>query len=186
MRARREEDLEALGLLDARAVHLPFSDAQYEVPAAPEQLAAALEQTIERVEPTHLLIPLGLFHSDHLLVSDLCLPLLARAPAFDMLAYEDVPYRRMPGSVQTRLCELARRGLLAQAPCALDSAATPQRERSKHAALVSYRSQFRAFGPGGHADLFSPERYWQLGVDANMAEAPTRGTSLAEPTLPVR
>ncbi|RZF26399.1 PIG-L family deacetylase [Paraburkholderia sp. UYCP14C] len=165
MRARQEEDREALGLLSAMPVHLLFRDAQYHTSPGADELITALSQTLSRARPTLVLIPLGLFHSDHVLVANACLALMQSQPATPFIAYEDVPYRRNPGVVQARLCELAKRGYVADTPRAVAVPGTPQHERMKRAALDAYCSQLRAFGPEGQASLFSPERYWQLGRD---------------------
>ncbi|MGF6969796.1 LmbE family N-acetylglucosaminyl deacetylase [Paraburkholderia sp. WC7.3g] len=163
MRARQAEDREALGLLSAVPVHLLFRDAQYRASPDVDALITALNETVADTKPTLVLMPLGLFHSDHVLVASACLALMQRHLATPFIAYEDVPYRRMPGVVQARLYELAKRGYAADTPHALDVPATPQQERMKRAALDTYRSQLRAFGPDGQASLFSSERYWQLG-----------------------
>ncbi|OLL27555.1 LmbE family protein [Burkholderia sp. SRS-W-2-2016] len=186
MHARKAEDLEAIAALGSRAVHLPFCDAQYDATPELATLSAALEQTVSEIEPTHLMMPLGLFHSDHLLVSEACLNLLERARAISLLAYEDVPYRHMAGTVQQRLCDLVRRGVLADAPDRSDFFSAQQDVRVKRAAVESYRSQMRAFGPHGRANLYSEERYWQLRVAAKADCLRVRGITLAEPSLPVR
>ncbi|HEY2024709.1 PIG-L deacetylase family protein [Paraburkholderia sp.] len=171
MRARRAEDREALACVGARPVHLRFCDAQYQTPPAPDALNTALHRAVLEAEPTTMLIPLGLFHSDHLLVADACLTLMQRHPAVSVVAYEDVPYRSMPGAVQDRLCELGKRGYLADTAQALDTTVTPRHEQMKRAALDAYRSQLRAFGADASARLFSPERYWRL----SMAKATSTG-----------
>nr|WP_184246066.1 PIG-L family deacetylase [Paraburkholderia atlantica] len=165
MRTRQAEDREALGLLSALPVHLLFRDAQYHASPGADELMTALSQIVAHAKPTRVLMPLGLFHSDHVMVANACLALMRRQPATRFIAYEDVPYRRMSGVVQERLCDLAKRGYAADAPHALDVPGTTQHERMKRAALDAYRSQLRAFGPEGQASLFSPERYWQLGRD---------------------
>jgi LmbE family N-acetylglucosaminyl deacetylase len=196
MRARQAEDREALGLLSARPVHLLFCDAQYHASPDQDALIAALSQIVADTNPTAVLMPLGLFHSDHVLVSGACLAVMQqpreRTPTF--IAYEDVPYRRMEGAVQARLCELAGRGYTAGTPHALDVPGTPQHERMKRAALGAYRSQLRAFGPDGQASLFSPERYWQLRhvdwtgerVESKSANSEVPGTAFASPLPSLR
>jgi LmbE family N-acetylglucosaminyl deacetylase len=162
MRARQAEDREALGLLSAMPAHLPFRDAQYHASPSADVLITALSQTVAHAKPTLVVMPLGLFHSDHLLVANACLALMRRQPATPFIAYEDVPYRHMSGVVQARLCNLAKRGYAADTPHALDVPGTMRHERMKRAALDAYRSQLRAFGRDGQASLFSSERYWQL------------------------
>jgi LmbE family N-acetylglucosaminyl deacetylase len=163
MTTRKAEDNEALAHFAAHPLHLPFRDSQYDGSPTAGMLTNALEGTIADIEPTALLVPLGLFHSDHTLTADACLmlmPLIQQDVAVH--AYEDVPYRNMPGAVQTRLCALAKRGYMATATEAFDAAADPRHWQMKHAAIVAYRSQLRAFGDEGQVGLFSPERYWRL------------------------
>ena len=187
MRTRQAEDREALGLLSATPVHLLFCDAQYHASPHVNELITALSQTIRDTKPALVAIPLGLFHSDHVLVANACLALMQRQPATSFIAYEDVPYRRMPGVVQARLCELAKRGYAADVPHTLDPPNPPQYERMKRAALDGYRSQLRAFGPEGQASLFSPERYWQLSrFESTDANSVTQGTALAAPSQSTR
>ncbi|MCC8404469.1 PIG-L family deacetylase [Paraburkholderia sp. MMS20-SJTN17] len=187
MRARRREDREALGLLSARPLHLPFRDAQYDASPDVGELSAALNRTVSDTRPTCVMMPLGLFHSDHVLVATACLALLQRQPATTFVAYEDVPYRRIPGVVQARLCHLAKSGYAADTPNALSVACMPQQERMKRAALDAYGSQLRAFGPDAQASLFSPERYWQLSrCESNDANDTTEGMDLAVPSQSIR
>ncbi|MGF6612795.1 LmbE family N-acetylglucosaminyl deacetylase [Paraburkholderia sp. WSM4175] len=163
MQARQAEDREALGLLSAIPVHLLFCDAQYHATPDADELITALNHAVSETKPARIVMPLGLFHSDHVLVSNACLALMRRQPASPFIAYEDVPYRRMSGVVQARLCDLAKRGYAAQPPHAFDAPGTTQHEHMKRAAIDAYRSQLRAFGPEGQASLFSSECYWQLG-----------------------
>ena len=176
MRARKAEDVEALALLGARTLHLPFRDAQYQSPPAPDALVAALGRTFAATDPTAALIPLGLFHSDHVLVAQACLALIQRFPNIPVHAYEDVPYRRIPGVVQTRLAELTERGYLAIADDDFhtEPGLRDGHEHMKQAAVAAYRSQLRAFGADGPASLISPERYWRLHDTAGANTDPAR------------
>jgi LmbE family N-acetylglucosaminyl deacetylase len=163
MNARKVEDIRALAHLAAHPLHLPFRDAQYDGSPTAGMLTNALQRTIAEIEPTALLVPLGLFHSDHTLTADACLMLMPRIPQeVAVHAYEDVPYRNMPGVVQKRLYAIAERGYRATATEAFDAAENSRHWQMKRAAVAAYRSQLRAFGDEGQADLFSPERYWQL------------------------
>ncbi|MBI0328326.1 PIG-L deacetylase family protein [Burkholderia plantarii] len=198
MRARREEDRQALALLGASAVHLPFCDAQYASPPPSDQLQAVLRHTLATVRPDSLLMPLGLFHSDHALVADAVLACLASlagpgpeapgdAPPAPpaIYAYEDVPYRMMDGIVEARLRLLAANDW-AMERVELASASDDARlGRLKPAAIAAYRSQLRAFGPGGQANLHAAERYWRVrgtagtvtDGDASRREPEARATS---------
>jgi LmbE family N-acetylglucosaminyl deacetylase len=173
MRARKAEDIRALALVNAHPLHLSFRDAQYHSSPSQDSLVAALSHTFAAVEPTTTLIPLGLFHSDHVLVAQACLSVMQRFRHVPIHAYEDVPYRRMPGVVQTRLSELAERGYLANPADDFDAepGSRDDHQQIKQAAVGVYRSQLRAFGPDARAGLMSPERYWRLNGTAGGDQA---------------
>lgn len=157
IRVRRAEDERALALLEAKPRWLDFGDAQYGRTPSPQALAAALREALDACVPEeNVLLPLGLFHSDHLLAHAAGrIALGARATLF----YEDVPYRALPGLLQRRLAALQQEGL----------ALTPERRprpdaratQRKAQALRCYASQLRAFGPRGVDDAAQPERCWR-------------------------
>ena len=167
MSARRQEDTEALQMLHAQPIHLPFRDAQYRDTPAPEALTEALRHTLLAHTPDKVLIPLGLFHSDHTLVSDACLPLIAEMRGTVFHTYEDVPYRKMEQAVQERIEELRNRGYVLTP--AEDLPATTREsashEQMKREAIAAYASQLRAFGPDAETTLYSTEKYWELKRD---------------------
>ena len=162
MAARREEDRQALTLLEAQPVWLPFLDAQYRRPGAPPlapaAVAQALKSALDPFAPQTVLFPLGLFHADHALVHQACLGALQDRIDLTLLAYEDALYRGLPGQVQQRLMALAQAGWQATpARFARHGAAA-----AKARAVRCYASQLRGFGEGGHDDLEAPERAWRL------------------------
>jgi len=156
---RRREDRRALGLLRAHAVWLDFADAQYGESPAADAIAAVLRELLRPLARDTVLYPLGLFHSDHLLVHAACRAALAGLPELVPLAYEDALYRARPGLLQRRLAELAQQGLRAT-PARL--AAPAGGAALKAQAVQAYASQLRALGPDGWDDTARPERYWQL------------------------
>jgi LmbE family N-acetylglucosaminyl deacetylase len=183
MQARAAEDRQALYLLGAAQYLLPFLDAQYGPEAAVESIAGALHSAFTTAmagsghraghQAGAILIPLGLFHSDHILVHHACRIAAARHPRVPCLAYEDALYRRMPGLLQQRLAALDRAGIdatPADAPLvgSSDATATGAAAASladaarKRAAVLAYASQLNAFGAHGYEDVFAPERYWRL------------------------
>lgn len=110
VRARRDEDRRALALLDARPVWLDFFDDQYGAPAATDEIAARLTDTLDAHPGYGVLAPAGLFHRDHLQVQQAALSVLhdlhaagdtSRAWRF----YEDAPYRRIDGLMSKRVSE---------------------------------------------------------------------------------
>lgn len=161
MRERKVEDRQALALLGATPVHLPFCDSQYRSSPSREELGAAIQRVIDDVKPATLAIPMGLFHSDHTLVSNACLALLPRLGDPIVLLYEDVPYRGIAGVAQTRLASLLRYGYVLEAVDTLPEM-DPLPQQMKNAAIEAYASQLRAFGPDGLAGLHTPERQWRL------------------------
>lgn len=167
--ARRTEDKAALDCLDAVPVWLEFRDSQYrEQPLAATAIAAALAAALARYPVDTVVIPLGLFHSDHQLVHAAALELCRGRSEPAWLGYEDVFYRRIPGLLQARLATLQSMGVSAT-PVALDR---PTRPELKRAATRCYASQLRALGspgrPGGR-DAAAPEGYWRL-----LPESPRR------------
>jgi LmbE family N-acetylglucosaminyl deacetylase len=160
--ARREEDRRALARLRARPVWLDFLDAQYGASPDVASLAAALAGVLRREAPAAVYLPLGLFHSDHLLTSEACLRLAAADPARAWLVYADALYRAYAGLLPRRLAALAGRGL-ELAPLPGDPAPA---SALKRAAIAEYASQLRALhtpGRPGIADALAPEQLWRLG-----------------------
>jgi LmbE family N-acetylglucosaminyl deacetylase len=160
--ARRAEDREALHLLRASPVWLDFRDAQYGPPPPATVLAEALGQAVSATEAEAVFVPLGLFHSDHLLVAQAGISLVRACPERSHYAYEDALYRRLPGRTEEALLRVAARGLRAT-PAAFP--ASPACLARKRLAVHCYRSQLRGLGTAGrlgHADAYAPERYWRL------------------------
>ena len=79
---RREEDRAAMDALGARPVWLDFVDHQYlarDERAAPEEIAVALEASLDAARPTAVFLPMGLANPDHVSTHDAGM-LLAAAP----------------------------------------------------------------------------------------------------------
>ncbi len=190
MRVRREEDRQALALLGASAVHLPFCDAQYASPPAPDRLQTVLRHTLATVRPESLPMPLGLFHSDHTLVADAVLACLAAPrpaapgdapPASSTIhACEDVPYRMMDGRVEARQRLLAANGWSMERVEFASASDDARLGRLKPAAIPANRSQLRAFGPG-QANLRVAARHWRVRGTAGTATNGDAGASRREP-----
>jgi LmbE family N-acetylglucosaminyl deacetylase len=158
--ARRAEDERALALLGARPYWLDFGDSQYGCTPPVEALSAALREALAPLASDATVLPLGLFHSDHLLAHAASLRALRELPPRPVAVYEDALYRGLRGLLQQRLAELARAGLTltpARLPRA-DAAC----EAAKARAVARYASQLRAFGPGGLDDAARAERCWQI------------------------
>ncbi|OVZ59371.1 hypothetical protein CDO44_12225 [Pigmentiphaga sp. NML080357] len=157
VRTRREEDARALAELGAEPIWLDLMDAQYGGNYLPEDVAAHLAPVFGRLRGGTVAVPLGLFHSDHLLAHAACMQLYRDHGSLAWLFYEDALYRRHAGLVQKRLAALLQAGLLLT-PVAGPASRSPAKER----AVRWYASQLRAFGEGGYEDTGLPERYWKL------------------------
>lgn len=157
--ARRDEDACALRILGARPVWLDFLDSQYGRSPDVAEVARALARLADELQAGQIVLPLGLFHSDHLLAHQAGLQLWReRSPAIQALAYEDCLYRNGPGALQRRLADLLHAGV-----AATPLKRPPPRDPARKAqAVQAYRSQLRAFGPGGYDDTARPERLWRL------------------------
>src|SRR5262249_49263153 len=73
---RREEDRAALSALGAAPEWLEFCDAQYGAPLDLAQLKAKLVAVLERSGAATIVVPLGLFHDDHVSAAGVALSLL--------------------------------------------------------------------------------------------------------------
>jgi LmbE family N-acetylglucosaminyl deacetylase len=167
--ARYMEDDAALCVLQAMPLRLGYFDSQYGRPATALQIAASLREVFETYHVGAVAMPLGLFHSDHLLSSEAACEAM-RAEATDgtaqraWYAYADAIYRRRPGLVERRLEELRNTGVHACAcdPSAESGSAASWHALRKAAALTHYASQLRALG--AVPDLDAPEQYWRLSL----------------------
>lgn len=161
LRARVAEDEQALAIVGARAVRLPFLDSQYGSTPSLDALVQALTQAWRQTGSARLVAPLGLYHSDHVLVGDACRALVRAHRPCDPVFYEDALYRTIPGAASGRYEALACDGFVF-AP--LDASMAGQLRRpgaanAKWRAVHAYRSQLRALDDAHPHDLVEPERY---------------------------
>lgn len=159
MQTRSAENRLALAELGAHGVELSFLDSQYlHTPRTSfELLSDTLFSIIREYSPDSVFVPLGLFHADHLLVSDVALLLIPRLNELQWYAYADIPYNKDTDRIARRIAQLSQHGVLAEPyPAAAPSC-------RKTAAVSAYRSQFRGLG---HADARpitqQKEQYWRL------------------------
>ncbi|MDB5888348.1 MAG: LmbE family protein, partial [Rhodocyclales bacterium] len=137
--ARRVEDQRATAALQAHCRWLDFIDDQYAPRSDERDLAPAIRDCVRSLVPAAVLMPFGLFHSDHLRVSEACITLLLHH-ALDLshalcIAYEDALYRRQAGATQGRLCAFANRGIVATP---VSPSITPQDYARKRHAVEQY------------------------------------------------
>ncbi|MGN6456194.1 MAG: PIG-L family deacetylase, partial [Achromobacter mucicolens] len=112
MECRLAEDREALRRVGATGMGLDFLDSQYTSTADEDAplITERLFHLLMRLAPATVVMPLGLFHSDHVRVSDAALMIRDALPGVAWFGYEDVPYRQQQGVVQARLSQLQARG----------------------------------------------------------------------------
>jgi len=160
---RRKEDREALSVLGATPLWLPFLDRQYGGSADSSEITAALDTALAVAQPDIVAIPLGLWHSDHGLAHQAAIALIPRRPHVRWLAYEDAIYRRFRDSgLAERAHDLHAFGIMTD-PLPPGEPASPVKRLS----IGCYRSQLRALtgeGRPGWVDALAPERYWALHV----------------------
>jgi LmbE family N-acetylglucosaminyl deacetylase len=159
MLARRREDRHSLEQLAARPLWLGFLDSQYGVPGRAGDIAAQLASTLQELPTAAVAAPLGLFHSDHILVQQAALALWRESrQQREWLFYEDALYRRLPGLVQQRLAAWREQQIVAT-PISFHF---PELAARKAAAASAYASQLALFAPERLEELRAPERYWRL------------------------
>lgn len=161
MGIRREEDRQALTLLAAHPVWLDYCDSQYRRSPSPQTVMETLHQIVIAANATAIVLPLGLFHSDHLLTHEAALLLRPRHLRLSWFVYAEALYRQLDGFTEARLAACVSAGLT------LQRVTFPANRLSdrKLAAVECYRSQLRALStPGlpGHADTASEEIFWRL------------------------
>lgn len=178
MAARREEDHLAAEILSCDALHLSFPDGQYSLDVSTEDLAEGLVSALRHRHIDTFLLPLGIFHSDHMRVAAAwqhpVFNALIHTPGRRVIAYEDVPYRHIGAALQQSLVQLASKGWQA---CLMREAFSRTQDKSadantstetlatKLSALRAYASQLNALPPDWIEDAWSGERYWQLNYD---------------------
>ncbi len=115
MEARRNEDHNALALLDATPHHLDFIEHTYlpnDTPVAPDVIAPVLRDAIQGLAPTLVLAPFGLANPDHDVTHRACMRV--RDELADNVAwwlYQDFGYHYIPGMLAWRTSQLFRRGI---------------------------------------------------------------------------
>ena len=161
LRARIAEDERALAIVNARAIRLPFLDSQYGETPSIAELLPAMTQAWRLTGSARVVAPVGLYHSDHVLVADACRALVRNQRSSNALFYEDAIYRAIRGVARGRYDAIKREGYVVR-PLDESSAAAlrrPGAASAKWRAVRAYRSQLRAFDDAHPHDLIEPERY---------------------------
>lgn len=165
MARRRDEDRAALSLLGAEPRWLDFLDGQYRADPTSdsiEEIASKLEAIIEERHGSPIAIPLGLFHSDHLIVHEASMRVFRRHPRRSWHAYEDSLYRSVPDVMDARREGLRRVGLRFQR---VQPRSNPARAEAKRRAVDCYASQLQGLGAAGlldRGDTVAPEGLWRI------------------------
>ncbi|MHC3908533.1 hypothetical protein ACMZ4X_01755 [Achromobacter marplatensis] len=157
MASRQQENQRALSMIECRGLDLDLQDSQYR--DAPDEdrslMTERLFHAVASLAPDVVVIPLGLFHGDHVRVGDAGLMIREATPGVAWFAYEDIPYRSYPGLMQERLVQLHARGIaVTPHPYAVDADA-------KARLISAYASQLRGLARSAH-ELAGQECYWRL------------------------
>lgn len=163
---RREEDRKALLALDAMPIWLDFLDSQYGPSPPLEEVARALTSSIstvwEQKGRNQICFPLGLFHSDHLVVRNAALMSMKAFPDVDWLIYEDVPYRSINGLRDEALTTVRSQGVYTMR---YRFPVNAWMRKLKKEAVLCYESQLNgllAVNRPGYLSLFAEEHYFFL------------------------
>jgi LmbE family N-acetylglucosaminyl deacetylase len=162
---RRQEDAAAMQVLGAEHRWLEFVDHQYLAPdarATADAVAPALAAVVEAVDPTAVVLPLGLANPDHVVTHEAGAQVAHQRPDLAWFAYEDAGYKHIPGMMAWRIAKLFRSDLW-PTPMIVP---IDQDHTRKRAAIECYVSQL---GPlrADHAldariDGAVAEQFWQL------------------------
>lgn len=166
---RRAEDVRACSIVGARPEHLEFWDGHYRTEEygyegpPDEEIAAAVGEALDRLaaaEPADVwLVPLGLGHHDHRVVSDVCLTLVRRA-GLVAYVYADLPYyEEAPAEALGRQREIEARGFVLRE---VDTVLAEGAAARKRAAVRAHRSQRRSLGRRARRAVRASERCWTL------------------------
>lgn len=161
-RVRRAEDQGALGMLGARPCWLNMLESQYGGTVDEKSITKVLASVLDAYPGTTAVMPLGLWHDEHVVVHRACRRLLRADPSRTWLAYADVPYRCLDGGQHlfARMRELRDNGVTL-----VPVRVTQEKLRAKFLALTHYRSQLQALsspGRSGWKDALEPEQCWRL------------------------
>ena len=164
MKIRRDEDARAMSMLSADYVWLDLLENDY-LGSHPrsndtQEIREALSHVLNERRPRTVLSPLGLFHPDHLAVSNACLE-LATQSEFEWYLYLDMPYGlAIPKLVPERLATIDTSVNLAT-PDTFSGDPDIKRDVMK-----LYVSQFaptrRNHRRGFKATMKASERYWKI------------------------
>jgi LmbE family N-acetylglucosaminyl deacetylase len=162
---RREEDVAALKVLDARPLWLDFVDYQYLKPeerATPEAIAAEMSRVIDDERATAVFLPMGLANPDHVATHDAGALLAGERQDLSWFCYEDSGYKHIPGVLASRIAKLFRSDLW-PTPMIVPTDVDHDRKRTS---IECYQSQVaplnRDHALHARIDGSVPEQFWML------------------------
>jgi LmbE family N-acetylglucosaminyl deacetylase len=163
--ARRLEDLAAMEVLTSEHRWLDFPDHQYLDPAdrpTPADVAPALAEAIDAVNPTSVFVPMGLGNPDHVMVHDASLLVRREQAQRTWFCYEDHGYKHIPGLLAWRVAKLLRAHPW---PTPAIVPHVPD-EALKRRAIWCYTSQIapleRDHALTARMEALVPEQFWRL------------------------
>jgi LmbE family N-acetylglucosaminyl deacetylase len=159
MEARRNEDAQALGVLGAVPIWGTELQEGYRAdPPDDDHVTKLIIEAITTNAPSHVVFPLGLSHTDHLLVASATGAAVRALEVSDAFVYAERPYaQRQPGIVKRRCAELRAQGV------ELSTAVLSRRARKgDRSAIRCYASQLRGLQMSAFRMGLFRERYWQV------------------------
>jgi LmbE family N-acetylglucosaminyl deacetylase len=159
MEARRLEDARALAQLGAIPVWGEELQEGYRVePATQESLTTLIASTIDAVEPSHVLFPLGLSHHDHLLVADASCTVARKLGLPNSFVYAERPYAQR----DLRASAKRRHQLMSTGADFVPEQLPRSARRTDHAAIQCYASQLRGLRISAFRLGLLGEKYWRI------------------------
>jgi LmbE family N-acetylglucosaminyl deacetylase len=162
---RREEDVAAMKVLDARPLWLEFVDYQYlakEDRATNETIAAEISRVIDDEQPTAVFLPMGIANPDHVSTHEAGVLVAEQRTDLAWFCYEDSGYKHIPGMLAWRVSKLFGSNLW-PTPMIVPTVVDHDRKR---AAIECYQSQLaplnRDHALGSRIGGSVPEQFWQL------------------------
>lgn len=159
MDLRASENNKALTYLNATGIDLGFQSPQHLQGSRTNTqilMADALAATIMQQQPTAVFFPLGLFHDDHIWISDAALSICHHLPTVQWFVYLEIRYAAKSPSIVNRLSFFGQRGL-APMPFCLEL------KKSKKPTVQAYRSELQGMSIQEREFVIDlKERFWQL------------------------
>lgn len=153
------ENSKALTYLNATGIDLGFQSPQHLQGSRTNTqtlLADALAATIMLQQPTAVFFPLGLFHDDHIWISDTALSICHHLPTVQWFVYLEARYAARFPRIVNRLSHFSKRGLAPMPFCV-------ELKHLKKPAVQAYRSELQGMSNQEREFVIElKERFWQL------------------------